>query len=267
MMNFIRLRLDHELARWHAADRIPRFWWRDDDAREPSAALDRLLRLADGLPLSLSVIPDKPLQRLAAHLSNVSGITVGQHGIDHVNRRAEGERAGEFPPDMSVSVMAKSIAYGRQRMMNSGLAPVYYTPPWNHVDDALPEAVALAGFERFSAWNSAQIKLGGLRRLDAHVDLLRWKDGAQFRGRSRFLGDLLEQLVRRRRANMMSLPIGILTHHLDHDEAAWAFLGEFLEMVRGQFEMGGLRELTTPGALNKSGGVEVPYHPASVIAF
>jgi hypothetical protein len=267
MMSFIRLRLDHELARWHAAGRIPRFWWRDDDAREPSAPLDRLLRLADGLPISLSVIPDKPLQRLAGHLSGVAGLSIGQHGIDHVNRRKQGQPAGEFPPDMSVSVMANSIAYGRSRMINCGLAPVYYTPPWNQVEDALPEAVALAGFERFSAWDSAQIRLGALRRLDAHVDLLRWKDGAHFRGRGRILSDLLEQLVRRRRANMMTLPIGILTHHLDHDEAAWAFLAEFLAMVRGQFEMGGLGELTTPGALGKSGGVEVPYHPASVIAF
>jgi len=267
MMSFIRLRLDHELARWHEAGRVPRFWWRDDDAREPTAALDRLLRLANGLPVALAVIPDKPLQRLASHLANVSNVTVGQHGIDHVNRRAEGQPSGEFPLGMSVSVMANSIAYGRQRMMNSGLAPAFYSPPWNQVDDALPEAVAFAGFERFSAWNSAQIKAGGMLRLDTHVDLLRWKGGAQFRGRSRFLADLLDQLVRRRRANMMTLPIGILTHHLDHDEAAWAFLGEFLQMVRGQFELDGICQLTAPGGLNKSVGVDRPYHPASLIAF
>jgi hypothetical protein len=268
MMSFARIRLEHELARWSAAGRTPILWWRDDDAREPGPALDRLLRLADGLPLALSVIPDRPLNRLAAHLSRLPNVTVGQHGIDHVNRRPDGQPAGEFSLDMSVTVMAHSIAYGRQRMINCGLAPAFYTPPWNRVDASLPEALAIAGFDLLSAWDSAQIRLDALRRLDAHVDLLRWKGTPHFRGRNHFHADLTQQLARRRRANMMTLPVGILTHHLDHDEAAWSFLGHFIEMARDQFAFGALCDLTTPGAEARGGETDLLlYHPASVIAF
>ena len=256
MMGFARIGLERELARWQAIGHTPLLWWRDDDAREPSAALDRLLQLADGLPLALSVIADRPVTGLAARLAKTENVTVGQHGVDHVNRRPKGQPAGEFPLDMPVTAMAHSIGHGRQRMMSCGIEPAFYAPPWNMIDSGLPEALAMAGFDRLSGWNSVQTGLGGLRRLDAHVDLLRWKGGPHFRGRNRFYADLMRQLARRRRANMMTLPIGLLTHHLDHDEAAWSFLGQFLDLAHGQFEFGALPDLIAPGA--EAGGAAPP---------
>ena len=37
------LLLSRELARWRAAGRRARLWWRDDDARAPGPELERLL--------------------------------------------------------------------------------------------------------------------------------------------------------------------------------------------------------------------------------
>jgi hypothetical protein len=86
--------------------------------------------------------------------------------------------------------------------------------------------------------------MGPLRRLDAHLDLLRWSDIPHFRGKGKFLGDLRRQLARRRRANMLALPVGLLTHHLDHDEAAWCFLGNFIDFAKAHFEIRGYSDLT-----------------------
>ncbi|TIS82782.1 MAG: polysaccharide deacetylase, partial [Mesorhizobium sp.] len=51
--------LVEELACWRRADRKAEFWLRDDDAVDPTAALDRLLELTRALevPLTLAVIP------------------------------------------------------------------------------------------------------------------------------------------------------------------------------------------------------------------
>ena len=44
-----------ELARWKAAGHAPAFWWRDDDARRPTPALDRLLALSARFDASITV--------------------------------------------------------------------------------------------------------------------------------------------------------------------------------------------------------------------
>ena len=46
---------------------------------------------------------------------------------------------------------------------------------------------------------------------------------------------LRRQLERRRTSHRFSEPIGILTHHLVHDERTWRFLGWFLPFARVRF--------------------------------
>ena len=47
----------NELDRWQEAGRTAAFWWRDDDAIAPTAALDRLAATGAGIPKTLAVIP------------------------------------------------------------------------------------------------------------------------------------------------------------------------------------------------------------------
>ncbi len=240
MIGLSRIRLDREVARWHDQGRRPRLWWRDDDARTTTDALERLLSMAKGLPLSVAVIPDGATPALARRLERESAVTVSQHGIDHINCRDPGAPAGEYPTNTTIAQLVKSILQGEQRLRDCGFDPRFYTPPWNRIDQTLLEALRVAGYRTLSAWNEEQREqCTGLRRLDVHIDLLRWKDGARFRGTTQLQDCLREQLAERREAGDFERPIGLLTHHLDHDEAAWRFIDWFIDYARLRFEIGG----------------------------
>ena len=68
--------LTQELDAWTADGRRATLWWRDDDAAEPDAALERLLALAatHGLPLALAVIPARATRALAQRLAEADEI-------------------------------------------------------------------------------------------------------------------------------------------------------------------------------------------------
>lgn len=236
MIPLQRVRLERELARWREAGRSPRFWWRDDDAREPTPALDRLLRAADGVPLAMAIVPDGDLAGLGRALGDVLNVTVSQHGVDHLNRRGLDEAKGEHPPGASTAFLAQRIGAARCRMEAHGLAPTFYTPPWNRLDDHLADALATLGLDSLSAWGGFQAREGRCTRLDTHIDLLRWNPRSRFRGAEAVLGALRRELARRRLAGRFADPIGLLTHHLDHDEGAWRFLEELVGFVEPRFE-------------------------------
>lgn len=226
-----RLRLRMELAAWRRAGRAAVLWWRDDDARSTSPALTRLLALCarHGAPLTLAVIPDAQPQHLAGAY-DPSLVTVIQHGVDHVNRLT-GARAGEFDPALPAEAVADAIARGWGALARLPGAYPVFAPPWNEAHPALEQALARLGFIGWSAFGTLEAG-GEVRRLDTHLDLLRWKKGVRFRGEDRFVTGLTLALAARRRAGAWTSPIGLLTHHLDHDEAAWAYLDRFLAWSR-----------------------------------
>jgi len=244
-MNTLALfRLRRELARWHAGGHRPVLWWRDDDVRGASPALDRLLRMANGLPIALAVIPEGVSLTLAARLEGVPGVTVGQHGIDHVNRRmpAEGP-AADYTSAVHPSPLARAVVAGRLTLEQYGLEPVFFIPPWNRIEPVLLDALKIAGYFDVSGWNGEGAEQPCLRRLDTHFDLLRWKGGARFRGAARIYDDLRSHLAERRQSGEFQRPIGLLTHHLDHDEASWKFLEELLDLLRPAVQFRGFGEL------------------------
>src|SRR5882762_9167952 len=74
--------LDAELDLWAAQGRIARLWLRDDDAVEPSPALDRLLAVCNGhgVPLLLAIIPAGAGLALAQRLAGEANVLPCQHG-------------------------------------------------------------------------------------------------------------------------------------------------------------------------------------------
>lgn len=246
MSLFARTRLSRELARWHAGGHRPLLWWRDDDARDLSPAFEQLLEVANGLPLSVAVIPHGVNPTLADRLLHASNVTIGQHGVDHVNRRqpAAGP-AADYTQAVASGPLARQILAGRHTLEQAGLDPVFYAPPWNRVEPVLLEALPIAGYFALSGWNGEGAVKPGLQRLDTHLDVMRWKGGARFRGADSIRDDLRRQLATRRRAGAFAAPIGLLTHHLDHDDACWDFLGGFLEQLRLAADFGRFDELVT----------------------
>jgi hypothetical protein len=224
--------LQLELRRWRDMGRRANLWWRDDDARAPSRARDRRLAIAAAaeVTLTLAVIPDGDMTALAARLTQVAGVQVAQHGADHQNRR-EGRAAGEFPPEWSRLRLVTALLAGRRKLVGlPGVIPVF-VPPWNDVHPELDSALSDAGFQGWSAAGGRRLR-GELSRVDIHLDLLRWRGGARFRGPRKFLRELATELRARRLDQAWNEPIGLLTHHLDHDEEGWEFLRDFLAWTR-----------------------------------
>ncbi|WP_374658226.1 polysaccharide deacetylase [Phenylobacterium sp.] len=224
----IRLRL--ELARWRRAGRRAQFWWRDDDVRWRTPHLERLLQIAEKhhAPLTLAAIPDPANFELQGCLERAP-VELVQHGVDHQNRR-QGPAAGEFPHDWPLERLIKEITTSRVHLPPRAL-PIF-VPPWNDIHPQLPAALAACGFTGWSAWPGAVPTEDGPPRIDAHIDLLRWRGGARFRGSGKMLTTIRQALAERRRQEGWARPVGLLTHHLDHDEPAWAFLDGLLGELR-----------------------------------
>lgn len=75
--------LRRELDRWQAAGRVAQFWLRDDDAVEPTQALETLMALAgeSGVPLMLAVIPGLTGEALALRLAEEAAVAVAVHEL------------------------------------------------------------------------------------------------------------------------------------------------------------------------------------------
>lgn len=229
--------LADESARWNDGGRALEFWWRDDDARRASPALDRLLSLAErcGIPLALAVIPQGADAGLLGALA--PGVSVVQHGTDHVDRAAGGGKKTEFPALEAIPDLTARLAAGRQRLHEASGArfvPVL-APPWNRLAPDLLPAVAAAGLRGLSQFGprKSPLPLPGLRQVNTHVDIIDWKAGRSFAGEDEALRAACRHLeARRSGAADRSEPTGWLTHHACHDEAAWTFLERLFDFCR-----------------------------------
>jgi hypothetical protein len=221
--------VQRELTQWALTGRRLDLWWRDDDTRAPSARLDQLLASAQTVetPLTLAVIPDGDRSDLAARIAFEPLVTVIQHGVDHVNFNRFGP-AGEFPLGCPRNTLQTRLARARAQLEAMPQFMPVFCPPWNAVHPQLALCLAAEGYRGLSAQGEPVSVEHGLARIDVHLDLLRWKGGARFRGAEAFLKAFVQLARARRRSEQWDQPIGLLTHHLVHDEAAWRFLGEFL---------------------------------------
>jgi hypothetical protein len=112
------------------ARRKPVFWLRDDDAVTVTPALERLLSLSRGIPIALAVIPELAEPSLFA-----KDVAVLQHGCDHRNRAAPGEKKTEFPASESIPQALQRLRLARERLVSmagSRVLPVI-APPWNRL--------------------------------------------------------------------------------------------------------------------------------------
>ncbi len=233
--------LSEELDAWAAAGRVATLWWRDDDAVEPSAALERLLGLAAArdVPIALAAIPARASEALARGIETAGArVTLLQHGYAHRNHAPAAEKKVELGVDRRASAVLEELARGQARMTalfglgSSGLgwAPVL-VPPWNRIAEGLVPELARLGFRGLSTYGAraAAEPVPGLVQINSHVDIMRWKVPRGFLGAAEAL-DLLAGHLRARRLGEADAaePSGLLSHHRAHDEACWAFLDELL---------------------------------------
>jgi hypothetical protein len=225
LLNWEKFRL--ELARRRDAGRPAQFWWRDDDAGTVRPEVNRLLELSSshGIPVSLAVVPEAAEPELFALLHE--GASVLQHGTDHRNRAAAGEKKTEYPAAEPVEAAAARVSDGLGRLRalaGERFLPVL-APPWNRLRKDLLGKLPAIGIRGVSMYGprAAAEPAPGLRQVNTHVDIVAWREGRRFIGEDAAIGLALKSLA-------VEEPVGWLTHHAVHDSAAWDFLKKLFDL-------------------------------------
>ncbi len=227
--------IGQELARWRDAGREAVLWWRDDDAADVTPALDRLLDLQRDheVPLALAIVPASATAALAARLGAVPGLDLLQHGYAHTNHAPAGDKKEELGTQRPSMVVLGELGTGwmaLERLFGRRALPVL-VPPWNRIAPGLVPALPEIGYRGLSTFGIRRrvSPVSGLVQVNTHLDLIDWK-ARRFAGSDAMLAAFAAALSAARDTGE---PIGLLSHHLAMDEAAWSFLQSFWAAVKG----------------------------------
>jgi peptidoglycan/xylan/chitin deacetylase (PgdA/CDA1 family) len=219
-MDRLKKSLDAMAARGQAAV----FWLRDDDATEPGPALDRLLGL--DVPMTIAAIPAGTGQALADRLAvAAAGVSVAVHGWDHANHARSGEKKQELGPHRALNVVAGELARGLSHLrgLTGARCLPILVPPWNRIAPEVEAALPSLGFAAVSAFGP--VRPAALPMVNANVDIIDWRGSRGGKPTAQVEDDIL-------RVISAGTSVGLLTHHLAHDRAAWAVLGAVVAATR-----------------------------------
>ena len=228
--------VDDALSRSADSGRVVDLWWRDDDLATDTPALGRLFSLAGrfDLPLALAVIPARIEPSLVARIEDEPSAAVLVHGLRHVSHARPSAKKAEFGPDRPLEQLAADAAEGlRSAWMAFGanLRPVL-VPPWNRIAPDLVPLLPGLGYRGLSTFKhrTARQPVPGLVEANTHLDPIDWHGTRGLRDPQRLVAELGE-LIARRAEGATDEPIGLLTHHLVHDQAVWDFCAALLERL------------------------------------
>ncbi|GAB1584488.1 polysaccharide deacetylase family protein [Phyllobacterium phragmitis] len=222
--------LHEALERWSDAGRVADFWLRDDDAVEPTPALDRLLDLTGhyDVPVTLAVVPAFTGEALAARLARAEHALVVVHGWAHENHAPENEKKQELGPHRPRVIVLDELARGLAviTQLHGGRAWPLLVPPWNRIDAGLIPDLGRLGFKALSVFGRP--KPAPIRLINSNVDVMDWHGTRGCRDHVLLVQEIVVQL---KRAFAGGDPVGLLTHHLVHDEAVWLFMQRLFEVT------------------------------------
>jgi len=231
--------LRRELDNWGEAGLRAHFWWRDDDAVEPSRQLERLLRLSQdhAAPLALAVIPAGLDAELSAYLKPWTLSSVLQHGYAHHSHAAPGTRKLELGGTRASAEIVADLANGYQileQRFGARFTPVL-VPPWNRIDERILQHLPALGLRGISTMKVRREAYPSPRLLqvNTHLDPVNWRHNGGFIGLYAAIAILVQHLVARRAGYRdFDEPTGILSHHLVQDDAVWRFLENLLAFLQ-----------------------------------
>ena len=222
-----------ELDRWQAAGRAATFWLRDDDAIEPTAALEQLLDSTGRhqVPVVLAVIPAGTGPALAQRLVGVSHAAVAVHGWAHINHATGGRKKQELgSPDRQAETVLAELSDGYRLLSDlfgDRFTPLL-VPPWNRIDASLLPSLGGIGFSALSVFGAE--KRAPIRMLNTHVDVMDWHGTRGGRDHPVLVAEVLARL---RHVFEHGGTVGVLTHHLVHDRTVWDFLDGLFSATSG----------------------------------
>ena len=247
--------LKEELDVWFAEGLTLPIWWRDDDAVEPTAELERLEAMAAGfeIPVHLAVIPKFAQPALADAVSSSRVLVPVVHGFAHVNHELADVKKAEFGASRNPDQVVTDIRDGLEKtqiLFGMKLAPMF-VPPWNRIAPVQFSKLSEAGYRAVSTFTprTAELVAHGLYQINTHVDPIDWHGSRSVHDEDRLVSNVVEILKARRAGTQDNAePLGYLTHHLVHDPAIWDFTERFLDaMKQGPVRMWDVSELTKKG--------------------
>lgn len=223
--------LDNELHFWRAAGERPQIWWRDDDAVSVTPQLEHLTRIVGsaGIEILLAVIPANANNELAAYVERLPILKPCVHGWSHTNHAPAQEKKSELGAHRDIDVVLGDVARGHQRLeelFGNAVLPVL-VPPWNRMRDDLAPRLPEVGIKAFSTFTHHRSVPD--MQVNTHVDVMDWKTRGGAAGKSLDAVQVeLAAALSVSRANGF-YPVGLLTHHLVHDNVAWTTLAAIAE--------------------------------------
>jgi hypothetical protein len=244
-----------ELDCWACQGLQATFWVRDDDAVRTSDPLARLHDLAEkhDITIGLAVIPAGLHPSLPEYIRRDGRRFHPMcHGWRHVNHARTGRRPGEFGRDRPTSSLVDDARLA-QRAFSRYFSDTeaVFVPPFGRISRTLVTVLPEIGFSgisgaagwlerklsRLADWNIHVPRVASLcrshvPRLDVQIDPIDW------RGRTAHdpavISQALVRCLRARRSGLLDskLPIGLVTHHLDHDESVWLACDALLQLLR-----------------------------------
>jgi hypothetical protein len=206
--------------------RTAQLWLRDDDAIEPTQQLSRLLDLSMqwNAPMTIAAIPANSTEALADLLKPLPAISVAVHGWDHTNHAPASEKKQELGLHRGEAIVLARLADGLTHInaLFGGRAIPLLVPPWNRIAANLIRQLPALGYEALSVFGPERSE-SPLPLVNTHVDIIDWKGSRGGRPKDALYAEAVGHLES---ATAHQVPLGILTHHLVHDAAAWEFLDD-----------------------------------------
>lgn len=224
------------------AGRTVALWWRDDDLERPTPALAAMLDVLGehGIAPALAAVPGRVVPDAVAAIGD-SRARLFVHGWMHADHAGPDARKAEFGPQRPAGGRLAEIAVACRRLAAIGGDRTLscFVPPWNRIGDDLLDRIGETGVVALSGFASPnrQPPAAAVPRLDTHVDLIDWRAGRA----PLPVGDVAAALDRWIAAAGMpdghetpvDGPIGILSHHLVTDTAAWHAWRPLLRALAG----------------------------------
>ncbi|HUF45256.1 MAG TPA: polysaccharide deacetylase, partial [Aestuariivirgaceae bacterium] len=183
------------------------------------------------VPVVVAVVPMPAEPHLAIRLAEFAHIKVAAHGFAHRNHALPGEKKQELGPHRPAETVLEELSIGLDRLVGlfSGQAVPMLVPPWNRIAAELLPRLPQLGIRYLSAFDPSQLRepVPDLLQVDCQLDIIDWR--ARGAHPHEVLAGRLAGLVRDSAA--APAPIGILSHHLAHDEKAWQFLTHLFRLT------------------------------------
>jgi peptidoglycan/xylan/chitin deacetylase (PgdA/CDA1 family) len=208
-----------------------RFWWRDDDAVDVTPSLEKLLAVSQKyeVPLALAVVPKQATAALAKRLEKEPNVSVLQHGWRHRNHAPDGDKQVELGNHRPADEILGELRLGFDRLTElfpTSFLPVL-VPPWNRIADGVRKRSNEIGLTRLSTFGPAPAD--DPHWINVHLDIIEWRPVQRPVEPGAAYAVLVTEMKRRLAGDPE--PIGIMTHHLVHEGANWAFLDDLFRLI------------------------------------